>query len=262
MPVNSVSDPIERIVGALRGDRPWTATTIIIAVCAHVAVGRSIHLGNARGRERLLPAKVVDVDLLKPALPSRPTATPRIPASGSPKPSATPLHPRTRTTVAQAAAVLARTSDPNEPMDLTDGFATGSGSTYTGGATAAEIATKPVGASAASGRVVPAAAPAPVVPSSSSPDRSRRPSVAGELRWDCPFPAQADATEMSTAVVTLRVDVDPSGSVRAVAIVRDPGAGFGREAERCARTRAWQPALDRDGTPTDGTLLVNVRFDR
>jgi protein TonB len=63
-------------------------------------------------------------------------------------------------------------------------------------------------------------------------------------------------------VVTLEVNVDAAGRLAKVAIVRDRGHGFGREASRCATGRRWTPALDRDGSPVGGTITINVRFDR
>jgi protein TonB len=63
-------------------------------------------------------------------------------------------------------------------------------------------------------------------------------------------------------VVTLEVSVDAAGRLAKVAIVRDAGHGFGREASRCATGRRWMSALDRHGSPVAATLTINVRFDR
>jgi protein TonB len=86
--------------------------------------------------------------------------------------------------------------------------------------------------------------------------------VKGALEWRCPFPPEADAAGIDAAVATIRVDVDASGIVRSVSVPGDPGHGFGREARRCALTREWTPALDRNGKPADGVAVVNVRFVR
>jgi protein TonB len=86
--------------------------------------------------------------------------------------------------------------------------------------------------------------------------------VAGGDEWRCPFPPEADTADVDSAVATIRVEVDASGAVRSVGVQSDPGYGFGREARRCALTRAWSPALDHDGKPVDGVALVKVRFSR
>ncbi len=79
---------------------------------------------------------------------------------------------------------------------------------------------------------------------------------------ECLFPAEADAAGIDSTVATIRVGVDASGGVKNVTVVPDPGHGFGREAERCARTKSWTGALDRSGLPTHGSVIVNVRFER
>jgi protein TonB len=93
-------------------------------------------------------------------------------------------------------------------------------------------------------------------------DKSRAPQLAGGLRWDCPFPAEADASEIDHAVVTLRVEVGAQGDVASVRAASDPGHGFGREARRCAERKRWVPGLDRAGRPAAAVALINVRFDR
>jgi protein TonB len=46
-------------------------------------------------------------------------------------------------------------------------------------------------------------------------------------------------------------------------VIGDPGNGFGREARKCALTRRFEPALDREGRPVLGTIpQVNITFQR
>jgi protein TonB len=64
------------------------------------------------------------------------------------------------------------------------------------------------------------------------------------------------------ALVSIRVAIDAEGSVRSVTVGTDPGHGFGRAAQRCAQTKRWTPALDRDGKAVEGSVEINVRFRR
>ena len=93
-------------------------------------------------------------------------------------------------------------------------------------------------------------------------DRSRAPALAGGAQWDCPFPDEAEDRGVDHAIVTLRVEVAADGGVVAATIAREPGAGFGREARRCALRKRWLPGLDRVGNPTSAAALINVSFDR
>jgi protein TonB len=156
--------------------------------------------------------------------------------------------------------VLTRADRTNDPLDFTDGFVVGAASTYAGGATAAQGTGSNTGIPGAS--LVPEK-PSPLPPPNSpGPDRHRSPSVAGGDEWRCPFPPEADAAYLDTAVATIRIEVGASGVVRSVSVESDPGYGFGREARRCALTRPWSPALDHDGRPVDGVAVVKVRFVR
>jgi protein TonB len=152
--------------------------------------------------------------------------------------------------------VLTRATSPSDVVDLTEGFVSGSSSTVTGGVAASQGG-MPSGAIAAS-PAPPKSAPS-VAP---TPDRSRRPALAGGLSWACPFPPEADAAGIDEAVVGIRVEVDPSGEVQDVSIPKDPGHGFGRAAQRCAKAKRWTPALDRDGKAVGGAVDLRVRFVR
>jgi periplasmic protein TonB len=93
-------------------------------------------------------------------------------------------------------------------------------------------------------------------------DYSREPNLAEGGRWDCPFPEEADSEGLDQALVTLQVRIAADGDVDQVAVVKDPGFGFGREARRCALRKRWQAGRDRSGQPITASRLLNVRFQR
>jgi protein TonB len=154
------------------------------------------------------------------------------------------------------AAPIAGASD--EAVDFGDVIVADNRSTHGGAVRHAEGTSKhavdDVGARAQGRPKVTAAAPAP--------DRSRPPALVGGLKWDCPFPGEADAEGINHAVVTLRVELDQRGNVLRSMVAKDPGSGFGREARRCARLQRWSPGLDRAGNPIAAETRVIVRFDR
>jgi protein TonB len=63
-------------------------------------------------------------------------------------------------------------------------------------------------------------------------------------------------------VTTLRVELSGQGAVNRVAILHDPGHGFGAAARRCAFGKRYNPALDQKGRPIPAALVINVRFVR
>lgn len=166
---------------------------------------------------------------------------------------------------AQAAAVLTQESKPDEPVDLTNSFVTGAGTSYAGGTTmAAGTATAAVRAPVASPTGVVGGtgtgAPAPI---QVGPDRSRTAGLGGSKSWnDCPFPSEADVDNIDQAAVLVQVSVSPDGRPSMVKVVSDPGHGFGRAARTCAMQRTYQTALDRDGKSVPGVFSVNVTFAR
>lgn len=166
---------------------------------------------------------------------------------------------------AAAGAVLTQETKPDEPVDLTNSFVTGSGTAYAGGTTmAAGTATQAVRAPVASPTGVVGGtgtgAPAPV---QTGPDRSRSAGLGGSKSWnDCPFPPEADVDNIDQAAVLVQVSVAPDGRPATVKIVSDPGHGFGRAARSCAMQRSYQTALDREGKPVGGIFTANVTFAR
>lgn len=94
-------------------------------------------------------------------------------------------------------------------------------------------------------------------------DRSRPAKVIPIYTDECPFPGEADAANVNRAVVTLVATVGPNGKAMGIAVVTDPGYGFGREARRCAFKLQYRPALDRAGTPIEAyTAPFSIRFTR
>jgi protein TonB len=257
----TTADSVSDILETATHDRVWLGVALAAAIGGHAAVASALPRHSFLHQPARAPSHIVDIDLApvvsRPpdiATPSEPPKheTTRLPGP----PQARPQNPAP----SHAAAVLTRPDHANDPLDFTDSFVVGSASTYAGGATAAQ------GIGSGAGPVpVPSAQPSPPPappPSSPGPDRHRNPSVAGGDEWRCPFPPEADAADVDSAVATLRVAVDASGTVHSVSVQSDPGHGFGREASRCALTRPWSPALDHDGKPIDGVAVVRVRFVR
>jgi periplasmic protein TonB len=250
-------------------DRRWLGASLLVAAGAHGAVA----LGLARfvRTSRAWPSEssaVMEVTIAArssvppaPASPTRALPEPRPAESRAPKAAATAATPPAP---AQAARALTQRQIPGEPVDLTgDTLVAGSASAYAGGITASSGSDPNAAGRFAQSGSAPAqdAPPSARPPTADGVDRSRRAAILGGARWNCPFPPEADSDQIDHAVVTLHVDVDPSGAVRAMA-VDDPGHGFGREARRCAMSTAWRPALDQEGVPTESKATIHVRFDR
>jgi protein TonB len=92
-------------------------------------------------------------------------------------------------------------------------------------------------------------------------DMSRPASVIGGS-WGCPFPPQADLNQIDRAAVTLSITVGTDGRAKSASVVSDPGYGFGAQARRCAMSKRYKPALNRDGKKITKTIVVRVRFTR
>jgi periplasmic protein TonB len=160
---------------------------------------------------------------------------------------------------AQAAKVLTREPDPNEPVDLTgDTIVTGNADAFAGGTTASNGTSKTAVRTLAPVEKPPrpaAGAPPPV-------DLSRSPRLAGGLTWDCGFPPEADALQIDEAYVSIELDVKADGTVAAARVSNDPGHGFGHLARGCALPKMFDPALDREGHPVASTKAFRIHFTR
>jgi protein TonB len=160
---------------------------------------------------------------------------------------------------AQAGAIVAREADPNAPVDLSaDAFVTGTANAYAGGVTAASGTST----HAVSELAAPAAPPPPTAAVAKAPLLSRPVELSGD-EWQCPWPREAEAAELDEQIVTLRARVDAEGRARSVALLDDPGFGFGAAARTCALQTRFSPALDRDGNPVAANSPpIRVRFTR
>ncbi len=270
-------DSLDLLTVGLPADRfPWLGGALVVAAALHAGVGSTLSRlapRRAAGVAAARPTEMVDIDVLPPPPPlslSSPPSPPR-PAPTAPDlepPRSAPAArsvpqsaPHEPAAAARAAAVLTREPDPNAPMDLTSGFVTGSGEPYAGGSTSSN-GTQPGGARPGAVGAGRPAAPAPAAPVSVGPDLSRPPVMLGEGRWDCPFPPEADADQVDSAVVGIHVELDANGAPQRITIVSDPGHGFASVARRCAMTRRWSAARGHDGTSQEGSVNVHVRFER
>lgn len=210
--------------------------------------------------------RTIEVETLKPPDPVKDETppppeekddTPPPPlATNDPPPEAPPA-------AAQAGAIIASDPDPNDPLDLTGSFVTGTGDKFAGGVTqqggtsttavrnVAAVATGQPGGNGTQGTAPP-----------STVDRSRAVQRAGTGDWKCPFPPESDLDQIDEAAAVIAVTVSADGKVQNATIDQDPGHGFGREARSCALRESYTPALDRDGKPIAGTKKFRVLFTR
>ena len=266
MDARAWNDPIGHLAGAMRRDRPWVAAAVLGALAAHAAVALAFPRLVVRSARPDLPTEVVDIDLPRPPPPSPPPASPLPdPVKEDPRPrtAAPPNKKAEPPSPAQAAAIVTKQEDPNDPIDLTDTFVTGTATAYAGGVTTSS-GTNP---NAVHGSTSPTGTPfgvrpAPTAAAPPTVDHTRGPTLAGTREWSCPFPPEADAEGIDSATVAIKVSVDASGQVKDVTVLRDPGHGFGSEARRCAFSKRWTAALDHDGASVEGIAVINVRFDR
>ena len=271
------TDPLSKVLAT--GPRLSVAVTAAVAVFLHVGVAAGATAASLF-QEIFAWQKAIhdivdyrlsqyEVDLIREPPPPEPEPEEQKPepeeekpvVKDTPPPEAAPPQP------AEAAKVLTADPQPDEgPVDLTNTFVTGSGSTYAGGTTSSDGTSK-------TAVYNPAAAPtgvpggtgtAPAPPPVRREDRSRVPGLLGSVDWnDCPFPGEADAEQIDQAFVLIQVKVRPDGSPENVAVVQDPGHGFGREARKCAMRKKYSNGLDADGNPVGGTTKpFRVRFER
>jgi len=273
-------DPMSRVLAT--GPRLPVALTVAIAIFLHVGIAGAAtaaalfdeifawHKGVRDFVEYRLSQYEVDIVKEPPPPPEEPKPEP------TPEPEPEPVKPAPRETPppeappqpAQAGKVLTADPTPNEgPVDLTDSFVTGSGSTYAGGTTSSDGTSKaPVYNPLANPNGVPGGTGTGTAPPVKvrTEDKSRVPGLLGSADWaDCPFPGEADAEQIDRAFVTLQVKVKPDGSPESVRVVEDPGHGFAREAKRCAMRKKYANGLDPDGNAIGGmTNPFRVRFER
>ena len=278
--VGPAADPMSKVLAT--GPRIPVAVTVAVAVFLHVGMAAGATAASLfdeifawqKGIHDIVDYRLsqYEVDLVK-----EPEPEPEPEPEKEPEPEPEPEKPVVKETPppeaapppqpAQAAKVLTSDPEPNEgPVDLTNTFVTGSGSTYAGGTTSSEGTSKTAvyNPAAANTGVPGGTGTAPAPPPVRKEDKSRVPGLLGSVDWnDCPFPGEADAEQIDQAFVLIQVKVKPDGSPENVIVVQDPGHGFGREARKCAMRKKYSQGLDADGNPIAGTTKpFRVRFER
>jgi protein TonB len=277
----TLQDPLAQVLELDSKSMKWG---VIIGLCGavafHIAAAtEAARIANGMGRWAFevrseisaYLSKFYDIEMVEPPPPPPPPEPPpeeKAPEPETPKPVAVkapaPDKEQPPPAPAQAGKILTQEPDPNEPVDLTgQGFVTGNADSYAGGVTANTGTSKnavrdlnAVVGGTPGGTGTKVGAPL-------GPDQSRPASVLGSSQWDCPFPAEADAEEINYQRVKLMIVVRPDGTPQDAKVIADPGNGFGREARKCALTRRYEPARDREGRAVLGTIpQINITFQR
>lgn len=215
------------------------------------------------GSAKPAPVAITQMVEVQPALPVPPSPPPA-PSEATTRPDRAPAaarvtRPRRQAPAASAAIAEGPETPPAELLDFSDSLIDAPGES------SFAASSRPAGVANGSGRALASGAAAPVAERASETDgvdRSKAPALHDGAPWDCPFPDEADAAGLHAAVVTLSVSVAADGHVESVAVVNDPGNGFGHAAQRCALGKHWQAGLDRSGQAVAMTAVVNVRFLR
>ncbi len=276
--VHSTVDPMSKVLAT--GPRIPMAVMVAAAIFLHV--GMAAGAASAALYDEIFAfhravrdvvayhLSQYEVDLVKeppPPPPEEPKEEPKEEeAKPTPPPEKQDSPPPPPPAPAEAAKILTSEPTPNEPVDLTGGFVTGTGSTFAGGETSSTGTSKQAvyNPAAANTGVVGGTGTAPAPPPPRKDDKSRAPGLLGSVEWnDCPFPGEADADQIDQAFVLIQVKVKPDGSPESVNVLQDPGHGFGREAKKCAMRKKFANGLDPDGQPVSGmTKPFRVRFER
>jgi protein TonB len=167
---------------------------------------------------------------------------------------------------AQAGKVLTAAPDPDAPLDLTgDGFVTGDGDRYVGGVTSAKgtSTTAVRQAQTKIGGKIGNTGTGKTDSAATRVDLSR-PSLPVDSAWnDCGFPPEADTDQINFMRVRIMVTVGIDGRAQKVAVLSDPGHGFGRQAQQCAFRKSYSVALNTEGKPVVSTTPpFGVTFTR
>jgi protein TonB len=277
--VHAPPEPFARVLGLDRHTRVGLLVAVAVALGAHGSAGaralqslpyltelaRAVRMDL---RERLKTE--VDIDMTPPPppppAPPEPEPEPEKEKEPPPPPKADQPPAAPPPAAAEAGKVLTAEADPDEPVDLTgDGFVTGIGERFAGGVTAsAGTGKKAVRAPVAAATGTGTGSRLPAGPVAAAKDLSRPAAVTSSGEWnDCGFPPEADQEGVNFGKVTLAVTVRADGRARSVAVIRDPGYGFGAVAQRCAMRKTYQTALNREGQAIEQTTApFVVRFTR
>ncbi|HMA91457.1 MAG TPA: hypothetical protein VKP30_02180 [Polyangiaceae bacterium] len=203
-------------------------------------------------------------------VPPKPEPTP-VPAEENPRvepaaqrlsaPRAASLSSRAAPAAAQAGKTLTAAADSDEVADFT--LVQGEGSAYVGGTTSSVGTSNTAVHGPVASQPQLSGARNPVLSSArSAPDRSRSASPTGSA-WDCSrlFPTDPEAGDYATVLIA--VSLSQEGTPKRVALLRDPGHGFGAAAIQCAMRQRYNVALDREGNAVAATTPpITVRFSR
>jgi protein TonB len=224
---------------------------------------------DVRGTVSNRLAQTYEVDMVKPVEKAEEPPPPPPEEKEPPKPLVKELPkdepPPQPPAAADAAKVLMAEPAKDEPVDLTaNTFLAGNAETAVGGVT--QIGGKATSATnnlAAVATGTPGGTGNAPAPPAVRIDRSRAAAILNKANLErCPFPAEADAEQVDDAKVGIEVKVSTDGRAETVAILSDPGHGFGREARKCALREKYAPALNVDGIAVPGVYRVNFRFSR
>lgn len=267
-----IGDPFERAL-SIGGQTLPTGVIIgavILAVMLHAGAAAGavqaavLHAFGAwangvRGAVAAKLSQTYDVDVVKPTEP--PPPPPKEEEPEKPVVKDIPKDQEPPPALAAAAKILAADPSPSDPPGAVD-FTQGDAGTYSGGETASNgTSQKAVYNPLAVATGVPGGTGTAPVQTAAKADLSRAASLRNKAALSaCPFPAEAEAEQISESHVIVEVKVAANGSVQSVVVPQDPGHGFGRQARKCAQTATYDPALDVNGKPMEGTARIRFHF--
>ncbi|MET0343648.1 MAG: ferric siderophore ABC transporter substrate-binding protein [Polyangiales bacterium] len=266
--------PKDVVLGvAVRPRKRWALIGGVLAGAVHVGMGAAAFALGAPGSapKKVKPMVVVNhvVDLApkveEPPPPKveepPPPPPPPPPKVKQPKAKPIPQPPEAKAPppdvpesepppAAEAAQVVA--ADKAADSQAAFNIATGSGDKFAGGTTSATGTGKEANHTGQVGT------------GTGTGVNHARPPMLRSRNWPCGWPPEAEDLDVEQAFATIKVSVNPDGSLGDVQVIADPGYGFGRRAVQCARTKVkFDPALDAAGRPIAGTTPpLNVRFTR
>jgi protein TonB len=249
------------------GVRPQRSAALLALACAAAV---SLHAGlvaalASQRRDVAAPASAKPKPILRLApvvelappqaepVPPPPVSLPRAVRVAS-RPRAAP----SRGPSAAAGQALAASENPAAGLDATDfDLTVGKGKQYGGGVTAAaEISSRPA-------RAVARARHATGDGLDGNGASHAHPVGLPAHDWRCPWPDEAEAAAFDEQTAVIRVSVEADGRVTRTELVSDPGLGFGRVAQECARRQRFSAATDAHGRPVPArSPPIRVKFTR
>ncbi|MBK7402664.1 MAG: energy transducer TonB [Myxococcales bacterium] len=262
------------------GAASWASDSPSVVESAGGGLARCVGQGTAvlqvryGGRAASLPVVVDPAIVLVEDQKKEEAPPPTSPAEEKEPPppsSAPPEEVKPNTTAAAKAGNLLTVKDeaPKQPGEEPTAFVTdpngsqyGSGTVMKGG-TADKSGGGPVSTAppSGSGSGTPKAAPPPA-PTAPETDLSAQPVITGGKNVCAGyFPGEADEDKGFVQIV---VDVDATGKVNKVAVVKETpkGQGFDKAARNCLLSKKVTPGLDSSGRPMAKSLTVNLNFSR